>query len=145
MFEALFRRTKSAEIDRLIFDIAEYKRTRDYEAFCDLIAKRAFFLRIDPASTNGMPRGARYRIRSTDSMKLTGLTNIQGLTLLPLYTSPDDTRLQNGYAEIEGLEALRLAMKCTGIDGVLFQNKGQSWLVLKMDQIKEVVARYGNQ
>jgi hypothetical protein len=28
---------------------------------------------------------------------------------------------------------------------VLFQNKGQSWVVLKMDQIKQVIAMHDDQ
>jgi len=32
MFEKLLRRNRSVDIDRLIFDIAQYKRTEDYEA-----------------------------------------------------------------------------------------------------------------
>jgi len=145
MFETLFRRNESVDIDRLIFDISEHKRAKDYEVLCELIIKRVFFLRVDPTSTNGMPRGVRYSVKSTDSMKLTGLANIHGLTLLPLYTSLDDKRLQDSYAEIEGFEALRMATKCTGIDGVLFQNNGQSWVVLKMDQIKQVLAMHDDQ
>ena len=145
MFEMLFRRNRSVDIDRLIFDIAEHKRTRGYEAFCELISGRVFFLRVDPFSINGMPRGAPYRIKSTDSMKLTGIANVQGRTLLPLYTSSDDKRLKDSYVEIEGLEALRMALNCAGIDGLLFQNKGESWLVLQMDQIRQVLARHDHQ
>jgi len=59
MFEKVFRRNRSVDIDRLIFDIAQYKRTEDYEAFCEVIVSRVFFLRIDPASTSGIPRGVQ--------------------------------------------------------------------------------------
>jgi len=145
MFEKLFRRIKSVDIDRLIFDIAEYKRTADYEAFYTLIGGRVFFLRVDPASTKGIPQGVHYRIQSADSVRLTGLANIQGLTLLPLFTSSDDKRLQDSHAEIEGLEALRMALKTTGIDGVLFQNKEQSWVALKLDQVQHVLALHEDQ
>jgi hypothetical protein len=142
MFETLFRRNKRVDLDRLIFEIAEHKRARDHEVFCKAIVERVFFLRLDPASTNGMPREVRYRVKSTDNIKLTGLANVQGLTLLPLYTCSDDTRLQDGYAEIEGLEALQMAMKCASVDRVLFQNKERSWVVLKMDQIRQLLATY---
>ncbi|HSY66822.1 MAG TPA: hypothetical protein VK829_19690 [Terriglobales bacterium] len=145
MFETLFRRNKSVDIDHLIFDIAEHKRAKDYEVFCEVIIGRVFFVRVDPTSTNGMPRGVRCSVKSADSMKLTGLANIHGLTLLPFYISPDDKRLHNSYAEIEGLEALRMAMKSNGINGVLFQNKGQSWVVLKKDQLKQVLAMNDDQ
>jgi hypothetical protein len=101
MFETLFRRNKSVDIDRLIFDISEHKRAKDYEVFCEVIIERVFLLRVDPTSTHGMPRGVRYSVKSTVSMKSTGLANIHGLTLLPLYTSLDDKRLQDSYAEIE--------------------------------------------
>ena len=88
-----------------------------------MLAGRVFFLQIDPASTSGMPRGVPYQIKSTNSMKLTGLANIQGLTLLPLYTSHPDKRLKGSYAEIHGLEALRMVVKCAGVD-YFFRTKG---------------------
>jgi hypothetical protein len=140
MFGKLFRQNKSVDIDRLIFDIAEYKRTADYETFYTLIGGRVFFVRVDPASTKGIPQGVPHKIKATDSLRLTGLAKIQGLTLLPLFTSAEDKRLQGSYAEIEGLEALRMALKTSGIDGVLFQNKEQSWVALKMDEIRHVLA-----
>jgi hypothetical protein len=143
MFDRLLRRTTRVDIDRLIFDIAEHKRAKDYEAFSLLISGRAFFLRVDPESTIGIPRGVRYRITSSDSMKLTGLANIQGLRLLPLYTSSKDQRLQGYCAEIDGLEALRMALK-TGIDGLLFQNQGNSWVALNLSQVKEILTKLGN-
>ncbi|HKF52233.1 MAG TPA: hypothetical protein VKB26_07965 [Candidatus Acidoferrales bacterium] len=145
MFETFFPRNRNVDIDRLIFDISEYKRTRDYEAFCHLIPGHVFFVRVDAASINEMPSGIAYRVKSSDRIKLTGLAKIQGLTLLPLYTSSDDKRLHDSYAEIEGLEALRMAVKGAGVEGILFQNKGQSWLVLKTDQIKQVLAKHDRQ
>jgi hypothetical protein len=145
MFGKLFRRTESVDIDRLIFDIAEYKRAADYETFYKLIGGRVFYLRVNPASTKGIPQGVPHKIKATDSLRLTGLAKIQGLTLLPLFTSAEDTRLQGIYAEIEGLEALRMALKTSGIDGVLFQNKEQSWVALKMDQIRQVLAMHEGQ
>jgi hypothetical protein len=141
VFEKLFRRNRTLDIDSLIFDIAEYKRSSDYEAFFKLLPDRVFFLRVDPQSTNAIPRGSPYRIKSTDALKATGLANMQGLTLLPLYTSSGDPRLHGSYAEIDGLEALRMALRTSGIDGVLFQNKEQSWLVLTMAQINQVLAK----
>jgi len=144
MFEKLFRRNRSVDIDRLIFDIAQHKRTEDYEAFCEVIVGRVFFLQIDPASTSGMPRGVPCRIKSTDRVRLTPLAKMQGLTLLPLYTSQEDKRLNDSYAEIEGLEAMRMVVKGIGVDGLLFQNQGQSWVVLKMDKIRWVLAKRGS-
>jgi len=143
MFAKLFRRNRSAGIDRLIFDIAEYKKTADYEAFCEVVAGRVFFLHIDPASARGIPRGVPHRIKSTDSLRL-ATANMQGLTLLPLYTSRDDERLKDSYAEIEGLEALRMVVKGVGVDGLLFQNQGQSWVVLNMAQVRQVLAKRGS-
>ena len=142
MFEKLFGRNKSDDIDQLIFDIAEHKRTKDYEAFCKLLEGRVFFCQVDPASTTGMPKGVPYRAQANDAIKLPGLAKIKGLTLLPLYTSPSDQRLKNSYLEIEGLEALRMAVRGKGIDGLLFQNRRNSWVVLNMEQIKSVLAEH---
>jgi hypothetical protein len=47
--------------------------------------------------------------------------------------------------ESKASKHLRMAMECTGIDGVVFENKRQSWAVLKMDQIKQVLAMHHDQ
>lgn len=144
MFKTLFKRKASVDIDRLIFEIVEYQRSTDFEAFCDLIAGRQFSLRIDPDSMIGLPRGVTYRTKSTDSVKVS-IADIEGLTLVPLFTACDDKRLHGSYVGIEGLEALRMAMKSTEIDGVLFQNKEESWVALTIDEIKQVLAKYHEQ
>jgi len=71
---------------------------------------------------------------------MTGLTKVGGLTLLPLYTFHGDKRLNNSYCEIEGLEALRITMKAPDIDGVLFQNRQDSWVGLDKKKIEQVLA-----
>jgi hypothetical protein len=71
-----------------------------------------------------------------------GLAKVNRLTLLPLFTFQGDKRLKNSYLEIEGLEALRMAVRSTSIDGLLFQNRGDSWVVLNMEQIKSVLAKH---
>jgi len=63
---------------------------------------------------------------------------MQDLTLLPLYTSQEDKRLNDSYGEIGGLEAMRMVVKGIGVDGLLFQNQGQSWVIVKMDKIRWV-------
>jgi len=141
MFERLFDRNKSVDIDQLIFDIAEHKRAKDYEAFCKLLEGRVFFCQIDPASTPEIPRGVPYRTQGDNGLKATGLATINGLTLVPLYTFQGDARLKNSYIEIEGIEALRMAERGTGIDGLLFQNSRDSWVVLNIKQIKSLLAK----
>ena len=141
MFEKLFQRVDRLDVDRLIFDIAEYKRGRDYESFCQVIKNRVFFLRVDPASIDGLPRGVPHRIQSTDRVKLTGLANVQGLTLLPLYTCHGDKRLGESYVEVEGLAALRMAVQGIGIDGLLFQNREQSYVLLRLEQIRVLLSQ----
>jgi hypothetical protein len=144
MFKTLFKRNASVDIDRLIFELAEYERSADFEVFCDLIAGREFYLRVDPASMKRLPRGVTYQTKSTDSVKVSTAT-IEGLTLVGLFTTCDDKRLRGSYVGIEGLEGLRMVMKCTGADGVLFQNKEDSWVVLTTDAIKQVLAKYPEQ
>jgi hypothetical protein len=141
MFEKLFGRNKSIDIDQLIFDLAEHKRAKDYETFCKLLKGRAFFCQVDPPSTTGLPSGLPYQIQRRDAIKLPGLAKIKGLALLPLYTFDGDQRLKNSYVKIEGLEALRMAVKATGIDGLLFQNRHDSWIVLNREQIKQLLAQ----
>ena len=142
MLKTLFQPKKRLDIDHLIFEIVENKNPADYEAFCQLITERVFFVRIDAESAKQLPKGVPYRVQPMDNVKLTGLANVQGLKLLPLCTSSADKRLQGSYAEIEGLEALRMATKSAGIDGVLFQNNAQSWLVLKAGQIRQILDKH---
>ncbi len=87
MFEKLFGRNKTVvDIDQLIFDIAEHRRGKDYDAFCKLIKGRVFFCQVEPDSMTGIPKGVTYRTQASDAIKLPGLAKVKGLTLLPLYT-----------------------------------------------------------
>jgi hypothetical protein len=99
---------------------------------------------VDPASMKGLPRGVRYQTKSSDSVKADAAT-IEGLTLAAVFTACDDKRLRGSYVGIEGLEVLRIAMRSSEIDGVLFQNKEDSWVVLTTDAIKQVLAKYPEQ
>lgn len=70
MFKKLFRKTKGErDIDRLIFDIAEYQRTADYEILYKLIPQTKFFCPVDPESIKNIPPGEKYTTKSTDSIK----------------------------------------------------------------------------
>jgi hypothetical protein len=100
------------------------------------------FCRVDPASVTGLPNGAPYGVQANHAVLLGGLEKIEGSTSLPFYTFRSDERLKNSYLEIAGLEALRMALKCEGIDGLLFQNKRDSGVVLKTDQIKLVLSKF---
>ncbi|HTD24719.1 MAG TPA: hypothetical protein VK738_18830 [Terriglobales bacterium] len=130
------------DIDQLIFEIAEHKRDSDYESFFKLLKGRPFFCPVDPATIAGIPKGSSYRVQANDAIRIP-FANINGVKLVPLFTFQGDKRLAKGYFEIEGLEALRMATKAPGIDGVLFQNKDNSWVGLDLKKIKWILATYG--
>lgn len=116
----------------------------NYEAFCEGIVGRVFFLQTDPASTSRMPRGVPYRIKSIDGVRLTPPAKMQDLNLLPLlYTSQEDKCLSDSHTEIEGLEAMRRVVKRIVWTDYSFKTKDnrQSWVVVKMDKIRRVLAR----
>lgn len=140
MFEKLFRRKLNIDIDQLIFDIAEQHRKKDYNLFVTLVKEGVFFCKVDPASVRDLPEG-QYTVQAGDDMKLTGLASIQGMRLLPLYTSRSDTRLGNSYVGLTGKEALRMVLKTKDIDGLLFQNASVSWVVLQRQQVQDVLAK----
>jgi hypothetical protein len=130
------------DIDQLIFNIAEHKRDKDYESFFKLIKGHSFFCLVDPASMVGIAKGSSYRVQATDAIRIQS-ANINGLKLIALFTSQSDKRLAKGFFEIEGLEALRMATRATGIFGVLFQNKDSSWVGLNLEKINWILATYG--
>jgi hypothetical protein len=71
------------------------------------------------------------------------LASINGLKLVPLFTSESDERLSAGRFAIEGLEALSMALKAAGTDGVLFQNNRDSWVGVDKERIRQVLAQHG--
>ncbi len=135
--------TNDIDIDRLIFEIAEHKRDSDYEALGRAIQGRTFYCPADPASTASLPKGAPYVTQAGDAIRIPLLARIGGLTLVPLFTTESDKRLARGRFAIEGLEALSMALRAKGADGVLFQNNADSWVGLDNDRIRKILDRYG--
>jgi hypothetical protein len=137
----LFGRKRA--IDRLIFEAAEHKREEDYQALFRAIKGRTFYCPVDPASAASIPKGAAYVTQAHDSLRIPLLASINGLKLVPLFTSESDERLSAGRFAIEGLEALSMALKAEGTDGVLFQNNRGSWVGVDKERIRQVLARNG--
>lgn len=134
---------KKRDIDRLIFEIAEHKRENDYQALFRAIAGRKFYCPVDPASAASIPQGAAYVTQAHDALRIPFLASINGLKLVPLFTAHNDKRLAAGRFAIEGFEALAMALKTAGADGVLFQNNRHSWVGVDNERIRRVLAQRG--
>ena len=134
---------RKRDIDRLIFEVAEHKREEDYQALFLAIKGKTFHCPVDPASAAAIPRGAAYVTQAHDALRIPCLASINGLKLVPLFTSANDKRLSAGRFAIEGLEALVMAFKTAGVDGVLFQNNRDSWVGVDKERIKRVLAQHG--
>jgi len=134
---------RKRDIDRLIFEIAGHKREEDYQALFQAIKGKTFYCPLDPASAASIPKGAAYVTQAHDSLKIPFLASINGLKLVPLFTSEDDKRLAAGCFAIEGFEALSMALKAAGADGVLFQNNRDSWVGVDKERIRQVLAEHG--
>jgi len=128
------------DIDRLIFEVAEHKREADLEALLGLIEGRTFYCPVDPASAAALPKGAPYVVKAQDALRVP-LARIGKLALVPLFTAATHARLAGGHFAIEGREALAMALRAKGADGVLLQNKADSWVGLDRKTIGRALER----
>jgi len=142
MLRKLFTRNRSPrDLDQLIFDIAEYQRNEDYEEFYARIMSHRFYLSLLSPVDSSVPRGERIVVRADSGMR-TRCAEIQGLKLVLFFTTATDARLGEHYAEIEGSEALRMALRSDHTDGALFQNNRSSWVGLDKQKISHVLSRW---
>jgi hypothetical protein len=142
MFKNLFKKVKDErDIDQLIYDIAEYQRAKDYEILYKLVTETKFFCPVNPESVKNIPQGEKYTTKPDDKIK-TYSVEMNGLKLIPFYTSNNDERLRNSYFEIEGIDALKMVLDSEGISGLLIQNKDNSWVDFDEQKIKWILSKY---
>jgi hypothetical protein len=141
MFGKLFEK-KARDIDQLICDIAEHNRDSDYEMLFQMIKGRTFYCPVDPSSIPAVLVGSQYVTKAQDAI-VVSTVEINGLSLLLLYTSQNDKRLTESYIGIEGFEALSMSLRMNGISGVIFQNNVNSWVGLHNEKVKWILANYG--
>lgn len=140
MFENWFKK-EERDIDQLIFDIAEYQRKKDYKVFYRLIKETKLYCYVDPESIKNIPQGEKYTTKSTDNVKTT-YAQINGMKLIVFFTFKNDERLKNSYFEIDGIDALEMALKSEETSGLLIQNKNISWVGFDKEQIRWILSKY---
>jgi hypothetical protein len=99
-----------------------------------------FYLSLTGPSAGSIPKAGRWVV-PLDMELYANHAEIQGRRFLLVYTSPHDARLGEHRAEIEGREALRMALKTEAAAGVLFQNAQDSWIALDRAKIAHVLGR----
>jgi hypothetical protein len=142
MFKNFFKKAKDErDIDQLIYDIAEYQRTKDYEILYKLMTETIFFCPVDSESIKNIPQGEKYITKSADKIK-TYFVEMNGLKLIPFYTSNNDERLKTSYFEIDGIDALKMVLESKGISGLLIQNNKNSWVGFDEQKIRWILSKH---
>ena len=127
------------DIDSLIKDIADHKKTKDYSEFLALLPNLRLFMPLVGPLPEGIQHGQKITVRQ--GMELTARTaSVKNLQLVLVFTSSSNPELGAEYAEIEGREALQMVLKSPGIDGLLVQSSGTGWVGVDRDTISDVLS-----
>jgi hypothetical protein len=126
------------DIDKLVYEIAEYKREKDYELFLKEILNRELYFSIVQAEK---VRNTSVNSKMTErNLSVPSTTMFNELKMIVMHTSKDDERLSNPYAGINGLKGLEMVLKMPKVDGLVIQNKESSWVGLRKEKIENLLS-----
>ena len=133
--------TDPRDIDRLIFDIAEQHRRRDFDLLCRRLRDMNLFAAI--AETNvQVPAGTMHVVQPGETVKLPRTSLADGRAVVPFCVAQDDPRLGLRYAGIPAAEAFRMTLNTPDVQGLILQNRGISWVAFLRDDIERALKRY---
>ena len=135
-------KTKRSQLDEVIHRTADHHRPADYRELWRLLPAAKLYFPVAQSAAEGLPRGVAIKVGRDSGLRLQRAA-VQGRMLAVLYTSPFDERLGEHYAEIEGAEALRMALRMPDSDGLLIQAQGTAWIGIERGNIADVLARAG--
>ena len=126
------------DIDRLIFDIAEQNRRRDYRLLYHRLRDMSLFAPV--AETNvTFPSGTTHTIQPGETVKLPTRTLADGRVVVPFCVAQDDPRLGLRYVGLKSADAFRMTLDIPDADGLILQNRGISWVGLMRPEIERVL------
>jgi hypothetical protein len=126
-------------IDKLIYDIVEHKKSDDYMILYEkLLNSELFFSIITDAEKSD---GTQLRVKNRDQIRVPMTSSFNGLNMLVFHTSSQDVRLSKPYAGIRGDKGFEIVSKMPEADGLIIQNNESSWIGLRKEQIKRLLAK----
>jgi hypothetical protein len=125
-------------VDELIRRIADHNRPADYVELYVLLPTLKLYFPVSPSAAQSLPKGRPFKVGQDADLRLQ-CAAVQGRRLAVLYTSPADERLGAHYAEIEGDEALRMALRMPDAEGLLIQARGTAWVGIEKQKIADVL------
>ena len=133
--------TDPRDIDRLIFDIAEQKRRRDFDLLCRRLRDMNLFAPIGETNVE-VPSGTTHVVAPGDAVKLPTVSLADGRSVVPFCVAQDDPRLGLRYAGMKAAEAFRMTLKMPEVHGLILQNRGISWVAFLRHDIERALKRY---
>ncbi len=135
VFDRLFGKSKPPrDINELIHEIADRKRPLDYDELFRRLPALKLYFPVSASAIDNLPRGTPLQV-GKDSALRAATAAVNGKTFVLLYASRSDKRLGEHYAEIEGMEALRMVMRIASADGLAIQAEGTAWVAMDKKKI----------
>ena len=122
MFGIFKKQKPKIDLEKLIYNIAEYKREDDYLLLLRALIGRDLYLPIEGESVaRGSLEGEKITVDSTMDFKIRATKGPEGRLLVPASTTKNHLILKGHYAALEWIELLKMTMKIEKAEGVLVQ------------------------
>ena len=144
MFNLFKRKPKkdNRDIEKVIFDVAEFNKNEDFHRLYELMIGRELFLPVDPDTLpkNSMP-GDKIVTDSSMQIKVKNVQAPNGDTLVPCATIESSQLLQGGYIRMGWFGFLEMVLKIPEASGVLIQGE-TSWVGFDKDRVQYILDKY---
>ena len=132
------------DLEKIIFDIAEYQKDEDFHLLYRLLRNREVFIPIDPST---LPRSAipgdRILLSASDQVHISYVKGPNDLLFVPACTTIHASILQRGYAGIQWIDFLKMTLKMEStMFGALLQGES-SWVAFDMKKISYILDASG--
>ena len=134
--------TDPRDIDRLIFDIAEQRRPRDFRLLYQRLRDMPLFAPVIDSTVADTPAGTPHVVQPNEKITLPVPTLPSGGRFTPFCVADDDPRLTLRYARFTARAAFERTLADPDLDGLLLQNRGISWVALPRRNLKRLLKRY---
>jgi len=139
MFGLFKKKEDKRDLEKVIYDIAEYGRDEDLHIMYDLIKNRQLYLPVDPSSLpKGLEQGEKIITDSSIQIRIKNVAGPNGEMLVPA-ASEQHSMVSGGYIGMEWQGLLEMVLKITNAWGVLDQGQ-TSYVALDNERIKYVLA-----
>jgi len=127
---------RKRDINQLIFDCAEHRRSADAQELIACLMHTELFAPIASGAPN-LPDGTRYVVGANDSIRIFS-AQLGNLSCMAFYTDRNDVRVRRPYLSMTGIEAMKMVLKANA-GGILIQNNKTAYFGLDAQGIREAL------